>query len=191
MSKAGLNEKQKAFCREYLVDLNATKSAIRAGYSQKTAGSQAFDLLQKPEIQAFISELMKEREKRTGITSDRVVQELAKIGFASMRHFIRIDGDGQPQIDLSFTDDDNLDALAEVQTETLTETRGRGESKEVDVIRKTKIKLHDKLGALKELAEHTGVFAKRDADQVNALALALQQVFARGSKAPIRRDGDK
>ena len=53
-----MNEKQKRFCEEYLIDCNATQAAIRAGYSEKTAGSQAFDLLKKPEIQNYIAELM-------------------------------------------------------------------------------------------------------------------------------------
>ncbi len=46
-----LNDKQRRFVGEYLIDLNATQAAIRAGYSEKTAGQQAFDLLKKPEIQ--------------------------------------------------------------------------------------------------------------------------------------------
>lgn len=51
-----LNDKQRRFVDEYLVDLNATQAAIRAGYSPKTAGSQAFDLLKKPEIHEYIEE---------------------------------------------------------------------------------------------------------------------------------------
>jgi len=190
VSKLGLNIKQEAFCSEYLVDLNATQAAIRAGYSKKTAGSQGFDLLKKPEIEARIAELMAVRGKRTEITADRVVQELAKIAFATMRAFVNVDEFGQPQIDLSGTDDDQLDALAEVQTETVVEQSGRGDQKQTDVIRKTKIKLHDKLGALRELAEHTGVFDKSNAKKADALSAAFQEIFARGSKAPIRRDGD-
>ena len=50
-----MTPKQEAFVREYLIDLNATQAAIRAGYSERTAGSQSFDLLQKPEIQAAIA----------------------------------------------------------------------------------------------------------------------------------------
>lgn len=188
MSKSGLNTKQETFCREYIVDLNATQAAIRAGYSTKTAKVMGHENLTKPDIQKFIAVLMDERGKKTEITAERVVQELAKVAFASMRHFIRVDENGQPQIDLGATDNDNLDALMEVQTETVLESRGSGDEREFDTIRKTKIKLHNKLGALHELAEHTGVFAKRDKDQANALAEAWAQITQRGSKAPIRRD---
>lgn len=73
MSKSGLNQKQELFCREYLVDSNGTQAAIRAGYSAKTAGSQAFDLLQKPEIKARIEELKAERLQRLEISADSVL----------------------------------------------------------------------------------------------------------------------
>lgn len=182
------NNKYECFCQEYLVDLNATQAAIRATYSPKTAGTKGHQLLQIVEIQNRIQFLMSERGKKTEITAERVVQELAKVAFASMRNFIRIDADGQPHIDMGGTDADNLDALMEVQTETVVESRGTGDEREFDTIRKTKIKLHNKLAALHDLADHTGVFAKRDKDQANALAEAWAQLTSRGSKAPIRRD---
>lgn len=65
-------------------DLNATQAAIRAGYSAKTAGQIGERLLKKVEAQALLSERMKAREKRTEITQDRVLQELAKIGFSDI-----------------------------------------------------------------------------------------------------------
>ena len=71
-----LNQKQERFVAEYLIDLNASKAAIRAGYSEKTAGSQAFDLLKKPEIQTLIAESMKAREERTEITQDYVLNTI-------------------------------------------------------------------------------------------------------------------
>mgnify|MGYP003745358937 CR=1 FL=1 len=77
----GLSAKQQRFVDEYLVDLNATQAAIRAGYSEKTAGAQGFDLLKKPEIEAAIAEAMKRRSKRTDVTQDRVVKELAAMAF--------------------------------------------------------------------------------------------------------------
>jgi phage terminase small subunit len=185
------NAKRERFCQEYLIDLNATAAAKRAGYSPKTAKSQASDLLTFPDVQARVAELKAERAERTQITADDVVMELRKLGFASMRRFISIDGEGQPQINLTDTPEDDLDALMEVQTETLVETRGKGESAEQDIIRKTKIKLHDKLGALRDLAEHTGVFDKANRTKADAVAQAFEQIWARGSKAPIRRDDPK
>ena len=77
-----LTEKQKRFCEEYLVDLNATQAAIRARYSKKSAYSIGQENLQKKEIRRYISESMKARSLRTQVTADRVLQELAKIAFA-------------------------------------------------------------------------------------------------------------
>lgn len=76
-----LTEKQKRFAEEYLVDLNATQAAIRAGYKEKTAYSTGNENLRKPEIQATIRQAMQERSRRTEITQDMVLKELAVIGF--------------------------------------------------------------------------------------------------------------
>jgi phage terminase small subunit len=77
-----LNEKQKRFVKEYLVDLNATQAAIRAGYSKKTAGSQGQRLLKNVEIQTAIQASATRRAQRTEITADRVVEELATVAFS-------------------------------------------------------------------------------------------------------------
>ena len=68
-----LTEKQRRFVDEYLIDLNATQAAIRAGYSVKTAREQASQNLTKLNIQQAISEKMAERSKRTGVNQDRIV----------------------------------------------------------------------------------------------------------------------
>lgn len=79
---AKLTEKQKRFCEEYLIDLNATQAAIRAGYKAKTARSQGQRMLTKVDIQRRITDLMKERSDRTALTSDSVLQELSHIAMA-------------------------------------------------------------------------------------------------------------
>ncbi len=79
---ARLTEKQKRFVEEYLVDLNATQAAIRAGYSPKTAYSTGQRLLKNVEVQAAIQAAIKEREKRTQVTQDMVVEELRTVAFA-------------------------------------------------------------------------------------------------------------
>ena len=76
-----LNERQKRFCDEYLIDLNATQAAIRAGYSPKTAYSLGQRLLKKVDIQEYLQKRLKNREERTEVTQDRVLKELAKVAF--------------------------------------------------------------------------------------------------------------
>lgn len=77
-----LNTKQKKFCEEILVDDNATQAAIRAGYPERSASSIGNENRKKPKIQKYISELKEARSLRTQVTADRILVELAKIGFA-------------------------------------------------------------------------------------------------------------
>lgn len=76
MSK--LTEKQKRFCEEYLIDLNATQSAIRAGYKNGEIGRQ---LITKNNVLKYIEELRAEQSKRTEITADKVLEELGSVAF--------------------------------------------------------------------------------------------------------------
>lgn len=179
-----LSPKAEAFCREYLVDRNATFAARRAGYAEKTANRTGHNLLKDPRVQARVAKAGEIAEKRFEVTAERVIEEIAKVGFASMRQFVRIDAEGQPRIDLSETPEWALDALAEVKTETVIEG-GAGEG-EGQVVRKTQIKLHDKLKALAHLGEITGAFNGAKQETANAFANAFMQLLSNGSKAPIR-----
>lgn len=81
MSK--LNNKQQIFCHEYLKDFNATQAAIRAGYSEKSAYSQAHDLLKKPEIRNYISQVSKQNFQAIGLSTQRIIAEVSAIAFGS------------------------------------------------------------------------------------------------------------
>ena len=74
-----LNPKQQAFVREYLVDRNATQAAIRAGYSAKTAGSQGFDLLKKPEIAAAVEAKTEKQARKLELTAESVLEDLLRL----------------------------------------------------------------------------------------------------------------
>lgn len=74
-----LNERQKRFCEEYIVDLNATQAAIRAGYSEKTAASTAARLLRNVKVQKYIAQLQAERGRRLQVTQDDVIKEISDI----------------------------------------------------------------------------------------------------------------
>lgn len=78
---ARLTEKQKRFVEEYLVDLNATQAAIRAGYKPKSAYSIGQENLRKPEIQNALQAAIRQRSRRTEITADMVLSELGKVAF--------------------------------------------------------------------------------------------------------------
>lgn len=149
-----LTPKQERFVAEYLIDLNATQAAIRAGYSAKTAGAVGHENLRKPEIAKAVQEAMKAREQRTEITQDRVLQELAKLGFANMHDYMRITPEGEPVADLSQLSRDQAAAITEFTVEDFTD--GRGE--DARDVRRVKFKLADKRAALVDIGKHLGMF---------------------------------
>ncbi len=85
MSKRKLTPKQAQFCKEYPIDFNGSKAAIRAGYVENSARITASKLLTNPNIHAQLQKEIEKRSKRTEITSDSVLQELAKIAFFDIR----------------------------------------------------------------------------------------------------------
>ena len=74
-----LNEKQKQFCEEYIIDLNGTQAAIRAGYSAKTANEQAAQLLAKLSIQEYICELKNKRSERVKYSQDELMRDILEV----------------------------------------------------------------------------------------------------------------
>ena len=86
----GLTDKQRKFCDEYLIDLNATQAAIRAGYTEKYANTNASKLLQNTTISQYIGERQKELSRKTEITQERVIRELALIAFSNATDYARV-----------------------------------------------------------------------------------------------------
>lgn len=140
-----LTDKQTAFVREYLVDLNATQAAIRAGYSERTAYSVGQRLLKNVEIQRAVAAAQAKRARRVEITADRVVAELAKIAFSDPRDLMEWGPDGvvlRPSAELS---DDQAASVAEVAE------NNAG----------LRLKKHDKVKALELLGRHIGIFTDK------------------------------
>lgn len=143
---AKLTEKQQRFVDEYLIDLNATQAAIRAGYSVKTAKDIGCQNLAKLNIQQAISEKMAERSKRTGVNQDRIVLELAKIAFVNAADVIDSD---DATIKEGATADDTA-AIQSVKVKLIPGKKGEGVERE--------IRLNDKLKALELLGKHLGMW---------------------------------
>ena len=74
-----LNEKQKQFCEEYIIDLNGTQAAIRAGYSKKTARAIANELLTKLDIQEYICKLKNKRSERVKYSQDELMRDILEV----------------------------------------------------------------------------------------------------------------
>src|SRR5437660_734211 len=96
---APLTPKQISFIQAYQINPNATAAAIEAGYSRHTAEQQGYQLLRKPAVAAAVAEAEAERAKRTEITGDRIIAELASIAFANMGDLLRRDSDGNVVVD--------------------------------------------------------------------------------------------
>lgn len=142
---AKLTEKQQRFVDEYLIDLNATQAAIRAGYSVNTANEQGSQNLAKLSIQQAIAEKMAERSKRTGVNQDRVVLELAKIAFVKITDVVTSEG----EIKKTATDDD-LSCIESVKYKESNTDTGYSVEREV--------KVASKLKALELLGKHLGMW---------------------------------
>lgn len=141
-----LTEKQRTFANEYLIDLNATQAAIRAGYSSKNADKIGSELLGKTRVAEEISKAMAKRSKRVGINQDRVIQELARIAFVNPLDVIN-PADGSVSQHAS---EDDLACIQSVKVKTMDGEKGSSEEREV--------KLNDKLKALELLGKHMGMF---------------------------------
>lgn len=151
---AKLTEKQKRFIEEYLIDLNATQAAIRAGYSPNSARDIGSENLTKPDIRARIDEALAERSKRTGINADRVLREIARIAFVNAADVINFDS---ATIAEGASEDDTA-AIASVKVKTIPTEDGEGVERE--------IRLCDKLKALELCGKHLGMF--KDNPEANA-----------------------
>lgn len=141
-----LTFKQELFAREYLVDLNATQAAIRAGYSEKTAYSQGERLLRNVEVATVIQTNMDKRAAKIEITADKVLQEIAKLSFANLQDFYNENG-----------------SLKEIHTLPRDVAAALSSSKVnlTEACAVQEIKLHDKKGSLELLGRHLKLFTDK------------------------------
>lgn len=143
-----LTDKQQRFVDEYLIDLNATQAAIRAGYSVRTANEQGAQNLAKLSIQDAISRKMAARSRRTGVNAERVVLELAKVAFAKMTDIV--DSNGKIKEDAS---PDDLACIESIKYKESDNEYGGSVEREV--------KIASKLKALELLGKHLGMWSDK------------------------------
>lgn len=163
-----LTDKQKAFVNEYLIDLNATQAAIRAGYSAKNADKIGSQLLGKSRVSAEIQNKMAKREKRTEITQDRVLKELATIGFFQITDFMKVEKGRLVIKDTSDVELENIPAISGIKATQFG----------LDV------RFHDKVKALELIGEHLGMWTGNNgnADSLARLDEILSEVKNNATK---------
>jgi phage terminase small subunit len=155
-----MTPKQRRFVEEYLVDLNATYAAKRAGYAPRSASTTGYRLLQRPVVAAAVAKAQRKRAARTRVSADRVVTELAKVAFGDPRRLLSWGPEGVVLRDSSELTEAEAALVSEV-SETRTAAGGT-----------RKVKLHCKLAALNALGKHLGLFGN---GRQSALARALAQ----------------
>lgn len=146
-----LTARQQRFVAEYLIDLNATQAAIRAGYSKRTAGSIGEENLKKPEIAAAVAEAQAARAERTAVKQDDVLRELARIALCD--------------ISAAFDDAGNLKPLKDIPADVRraiagVETRLEGNDEE-GFATVTKVKFWDKPKSLELIGRHLKMFTDK------------------------------
>lgn len=164
-----ITDKQKKFVDEYLIDLNATQAAIRAGYSPRTAQEQSARLLSNVMVSEAIEKAQAAQSRRTGITADRVIRELARIAFVNAPDVI----DPESATVHPSAERDDLAAIQSIKVKRSESETGSSEEHEV--------KLCDKLRALELLGKHLGMFGdtnQTDSATLDKLDKILEEVRA-------------
>ena len=150
-----LTAKQIRFVDEYMVDFNATQAAIRAGYKAKTAHVIGAENLRKPKIAEEIARRQKDLQRRTEVTQDRVVKELARIAFANIADYVHVETQTR-------TKDDGTETTYQIvmlsETEDLSADQRAALATVKQSVNGVEIKLHDKIKALELLGRHIGMF---------------------------------
>lgn len=153
-----LSEQRRRFVRAYVLNGgNGAEAAREAGYSEKTARSQAHRLLTLDDVQEAVAAEAHRLAAKVEATVDRVVEELGYVGFANILHFCRIGDDGHPILDLTQIPEGASRAIQEITTETRTYFRGDVEH----TVRKSKLKLAPKNQALDLIGRWLKMFVQR------------------------------
>lgn len=153
----------KLFAHEYVIDLNGSRAAIAAGYSERRAKVTGSELVTKRNVAALIDKLLSARASKLEIKAERVLEEIARQAFSNMLDYMEII-DGKPTgLDLSKLTRDQAACIQEITEDT---TGGSGDGERRLVLR-TKFKLADKTKALDMLMRHLGMFQ----DKINVTGL--------------------
>ena len=174
----GNNHKQSAFCREYVLDYNGTQAAIRAGYSRKTAAVQSFDLLRKPNIQIEIQYNESLIQNKTIITKEKILKELALIGFADVTDHVTIDDYGCVQaVAIDSLPVGASRAIKKVKEKRVIKSTASGD----EVLESTfEFELHDKQTALVNMGKEIGMFREKHEVDINQPINITIKKFYRG-----------
>lgn len=173
------------FVDEYLVDLNCTQAALRAGCSPRSAHTSGWRMLQDAEVADAITARRVDLVERTHVTQERIILELARVAFTNIDEVFPWTERGPNLIDSALLDDRVKAAIAKVKVKRRREVVGRGDDAESWEVEEQEVQMHDKLSALDKLAKHLGMYPKEppiievnDNRQLNIAALSVDELRA-------------
>lgn len=158
MAREGLTPKQAKFVEEYLIDLNATQAAIRAGYSKDTAYRIGFENLRKPQIEQALTERTEQIAREAEVTPEKVLKELACIAFSDIRDMVVWDGERVSFKSSADLPDHIAHAISEISAETSTTRVDENIDSQVT---KMKLKTWNKGHALEKLGQYLTLFTEK------------------------------
>jgi|SRR6185369_11049066 len=180
--KPQANARQDLFVKEYLTNgFNASRAALAAGYSERSAPRIAQRLLSTPHVVALVDREKKEIAERYGVTAEKVIKEMATIGFANMQDYTTVQNNGLAVVDLSNVNREQAGAIKKIKSRTLIDHYE--ENKDGDRVpvyaTENEVELHDKITALTHLGKYTKVFS---ADSDSHRPVRVQVVYEDGEK---------
>lgn len=179
-----LTEKQRRFVDAYLLDPNGTQAAIAAGYSPKSAAVEANRLLSNAKVAAELEGRRRVLEVRTGITPERVLSELAKLGFSDIRQVVSWRASVQSIEEDEETGEPVLRTTNEVAIKDSSALTDEAAAAVLEVSQTKdgalKVKMHDKLGALVKIGQHLGMFRPAAVDEPGKKEKAQQDAQTAG-----------
>jgi phage terminase small subunit len=181
IKRDGLTDKHMFFCKRYVLNGgNASKASRESGFDQWYGVNT---LIKESRIQEEIQRYRAERAKKFEVTADRIIAELTRVAFGTLGDFLKIMPDGTPVIDCQEIGEEEMAALSEVTQDVYYERTGVGEE-DVEPVKKTKIKLHNKVQALDQLARIFNLYKEfgnsdspeEKAAKIRAMVKAMNEV---------------
>ena len=151
------NSRHEIFAREYVKDLNGTRAAIAVGYSAKTADAAASRLLSNVKVQTLVATLTKKHADKLDLSAEKVLSELSRMGFSNFLDYVNITEEGDAFVDLSSLTQEQAAAIQEVTVNEYVEGKGKHARK----VKRTKLKLVDKIRSLDLLGRHLKLFTEK------------------------------
>ena len=185
-----LTDRQKKFCDEYLIDLNATQAAIRAGYSEKYANTNTTKILQNTNVKEYLEKRQKERMERTEITQDMVLRELAIIAFSNAADYASIvEKQATAEVEgtvIALRDENGEPLMYRTVEPVLTADLTEDQKKALAVIKKGRdgfeIKPYDKIKALELIGRHLGMWDKKTEKDNEEQIARIEKIKAETSR---------